>query len=674
MGCLALRWSSENGPWGIRYAVAVQQGQATQFVTDNYNLDIQWLNTISQRLLNKAVGWSEEAATLTVAGGTQNASIAAELNTMTSLALHMAGTAPSSRPASLTATIDNGYEGCQTQVTVGADGSGSIHDIADSPWSYVEEVASIVINVAAMFCPALVPLAVAIDAAQAGQNFANGQYLQGLLSMAQAVGVGLGGAAAGIQNEALALAAQGEAIGAADAVAVMHGIETADSLATASQVVTAASQVVGGAYGVVTSAESGNGFGILAGVLEAAAGAATGIGMSSGDAAFRAEMTTLAQDVGTAGIAAGMAGAFASGNIVGGLIDSLNLYLPAVAQTFVTDQNNLTSVGNGLADDLIAIDNAYAQAYANYDAAAAAGIIDRVAQGLGTAILNTSGAAGQPSGAPLQFGASINTAVLAANVGGTQGNAIPDFSNAVCGWSSTAQLANSVSELVTCEGETYRLTIAPGASTDTVVVMANPVGAAYQSPDAQVPLSLFQRGLDWGKTVLSFAGYAANELFGIPSAGATEPISQEKANTIADYLDARAGDGSTEGCAKVLNVAFQQVTANPHVALAKDYGDTLLALGYTRVIDSAKDAPLNDTYTPQKNDIAVIWPTTKTTSQAGHVDVWDVSANFTGWVSDYKQQNYHNDVTNAAGKFMSPVPGNPTGAWANAHYEIFRHY
>jgi len=30
------------------YSVAVQQMQATSFVTDNYNLDMQWLNTIDQ--------------------------------------------------------------------------------------------------------------------------------------------------------------------------------------------------------------------------------------------------------------------------------------------------------------------------------------------------------------------------------------------------------------------------------------------------------------------------------------------------------------------------------------------------------------------------------------------------------------------------------------------------
>jgi len=37
------------------YALAVQQMQATSFVTDNYNLDMQWLNTVDQPLLDEAV-------------------------------------------------------------------------------------------------------------------------------------------------------------------------------------------------------------------------------------------------------------------------------------------------------------------------------------------------------------------------------------------------------------------------------------------------------------------------------------------------------------------------------------------------------------------------------------------------------------------------------------------
>ena len=37
------------------YALAVQRMQATSFVTDNYNLDMQWLNTVDQPLLDEAL-------------------------------------------------------------------------------------------------------------------------------------------------------------------------------------------------------------------------------------------------------------------------------------------------------------------------------------------------------------------------------------------------------------------------------------------------------------------------------------------------------------------------------------------------------------------------------------------------------------------------------------------
>ena len=43
------------------YSLAVQQMQATSFVTDNYNLDMQWLNTVDQPLLQEGVYWSERA-------------------------------------------------------------------------------------------------------------------------------------------------------------------------------------------------------------------------------------------------------------------------------------------------------------------------------------------------------------------------------------------------------------------------------------------------------------------------------------------------------------------------------------------------------------------------------------------------------------------------------------
>ena len=95
----------------------------------------------------------------------------------------------------------------------------------------------------------------------------------------------------------------------------------------------AAAQGVGGVYGAVQSAQNGNAAGILAGALEAAAAGAAGIGMYNGGQT-QAIMNALSVPLGTAGIATTMASDFASGNLGQGLLDSLNLFLPAVAQEY----------------------------------------------------------------------------------------------------------------------------------------------------------------------------------------------------------------------------------------------------------------------------------------------------------------------------------------------------
>ena len=75
------------------YSLTVQQMQATSFVTDNYNLDMQWLNTIDQPLLDEAVYWSERAKAEASAQPEQSI----EDNTQASMALQIAAEAPSNR-------------------------------------------------------------------------------------------------------------------------------------------------------------------------------------------------------------------------------------------------------------------------------------------------------------------------------------------------------------------------------------------------------------------------------------------------------------------------------------------------------------------------------------------------------------------------------------------------
>ncbi len=274
---------------------------------------MQWLNTVDQPLLDEAAYWSERAT----AEATANPERTIEDNIQASMALQIAAQAPGSRQ-DMSVTIHNAATGNPTQITVYADGDGStIHDVAPSIGGYLEAAASIVLNVAAVAFPetGLPFLAAAVDAAQAGQAFSNGEDVQGILSLAQAVGMGANGFGA---------------------------TQTA-------QIIAAASQGVGGVYGVVTSAENGNAAGILAGALEAAAAGATGIGLyESGQT--QTTLNAIAVGLGTAGVATAVASDFASGNLGQGLVDSLNLYLPAVAQAYASYQDTLTFLDNGAWD------------------------------------------------------------------------------------------------------------------------------------------------------------------------------------------------------------------------------------------------------------------------------------------------------------------------------------
>ncbi len=493
------------------YSLAVQQMQATSFVTDNYNLDMQWLNTVDQPLLSEALFWSERSAAETPAG-TASGTRAQEDNVLAALALKIAAEPPGSRQ-DMSVTINNTIEHCQTQITVYANGSGGrIHDIASSPWTIVEQVVSTVVNVAAVFFPALAPVAVAIDAAQAGQAFANGQDIQGLLSLAQAVGAGLG-AAAGAIGDSAALAAEGGVVGDAEANALADQIELASNLQTASQMVNAATQVVGGAYGAVTSAQNGNAFGVLAGVLEVAAGAASGIGASSGDTAYQQAMATLAKDIGTAGVAASMAGAFTSGNVTQGLLDSLNLFLPAVAQAYISTQTNQTDASAGLGAASQAVNNAYQQYYANQNAPTSA---DNIAEGLAAAIPAPTIGSGSTGTAAPQYNFKINTAAFAADLGAITANGVPTFNNAISQLPAAAVPPGGYTTITTFDSTTWQFTFAAdpavgGGTGSNIGVNVQPVNGNNSTP------STISAAL-WG--IADNTIWFMNQLFGVSSAEA----------------------------------------------------------------------------------------------------------------------------------------------------------
>ena len=210
-----------------------------------------------------------------------------------------------------------------------ADGDGStIHDVAPSVFGYVEAAVSTLVDIAAVVTgqPYLYYAAAAIDGAEAGQAFSNGQDVQGLLSLAEAVSAGITGGTGGTVP-----------LGTTPTV-------PPTSLQVAAQVVDVAAEGVGGVYGAVTSAENGNAAGILAGALEAAAAAAAGIGTAYGGTSTQQTLNTISAALALASVSTNVGSDFANGNIGQGLVDSLNLFLPAEALASAMAQTNQSNL------------------------------------------------------------------------------------------------------------------------------------------------------------------------------------------------------------------------------------------------------------------------------------------------------------------------------------------
>ncbi len=443
---MQLQFSSTAGLATFLYSLGVQQGQATQFVTANYNLDMQWLNSVDQPLLQEAVFWSERA--------TAEASVYPERtiedNVQASLALQIAGESPSSRQ-DIEQTINNAQTGNPTQITVYAAADGSkVHDVSGSIFGLIESALGAILNVAAVFFPesGLPFLAAALDTAEAGQAFSNGEDVQGILSLAQALGMGASG---------------------------LGYTQTA-------QIVAAATQGVGGVYGIVQSAQNGNAAGILAGALEAAAASATGIGIYEGGQTQQT-LNALAAALGTAGVATAVANDFASGNVGQGLVDSLNLYLPAVAQAYINSQANQSNLQTSLEIVPATLEAASAE-----DDGISTDYSSAIEEAFEVAALPQSNS-GQAT-APTQYAFKIDTTAFAAAVTNAGTSGVPSFNSSISQANpAAAPPAGSTSETVPINGVTWQLTFSPATSTangsDSVIdVTAVEVGTAPAATDA----------------------------------------------------------------------------------------------------------------------------------------------------------------------------------------------
>ncbi len=195
----------------------------------------------------------------------------------------------------------------------------------------IQQVVGVVVNVLA-FVPGVnivaAPLAVAYDAAQAGENFANGNILGGVLSLGSAAGVGL----SGLGSAATAAASSGGAAGGlagaeaslAGNVASVVGASSATELSTIGAGVLEGTALVGGAAGIAQGAASGDPLGVLAGALELGAAVAGGLVTTqelTGSAATVAGQVAVGAGLASAG--ANAADDFAHGDLAGGLLASL---------------------------------------------------------------------------------------------------------------------------------------------------------------------------------------------------------------------------------------------------------------------------------------------------------------------------------------------------------------
>lgn len=288
------------------YAVAVQKSQATSFVTKVFNEDVTWLDQIGQHELQIAQFWSDKAV---LASG--NSDLVTLYNAASRIALKIAAADPANRqPMTEKVRLKDHY----TKVTIDPNvadpqSSAKFNDINPSLAGILEEIGVAFVNIAAAFqVPGFQYIAIAVDGAEAGKKFANGDVIGGILSLAQAAG-----------NVADGVGASGTGT-----------------------IIKTATQAVGGVYGAVRSAQNGDPLGILAGVLEAAAAAASGLGQATDDKALQNLLNQIKDGLNKLSIVTTVSDAFIHGNLASGLIQSLQYILVNIANDYQNYHQSIT--------------------------------------------------------------------------------------------------------------------------------------------------------------------------------------------------------------------------------------------------------------------------------------------------------------------------------------------
>ena len=279
--------------------LAMQAGTVSAGLVQSYNATVSWLDKIDQPMLAVAAHYAALAKADAAAGATGRVTLD---QTAAQLALAIATEPEGARGSQSQAVHVDGHETKVTvsQTTTDLTGGAQFHDLANTNiLSLVEQVGTAILDVAAVVVPVLAPAAVAVNVAEAGQGFAEGNVLGGVLSLGSAVGLGLAAAQA---SQASQLTFEGTAL-------------------------------VGGVSGAVQSAQGGDGLGIAAGLLEAGSAVAGSL-VSSGQVSSGAAgglATGVAVGTGLASAGLSSSEAFLHGDLAGGLGDGLGAVLGEAA-------------------------------------------------------------------------------------------------------------------------------------------------------------------------------------------------------------------------------------------------------------------------------------------------------------------------------------------------------
>ena len=296
-----------------------------------YDRTIEWLSQVAQPVLQAGIAMAQSYRYNTSIGNFDQAKLA---QTASALAFQLAEEDPATRQDKIYSHVSVG--GHVAIVSVYKDGTVNFHDIDPGSFAIIEAVITIIVDILAVFPPTSavgVPLAIALHAAEAGQAFADGNIIGGVLNLAAAASFGLSELASLNVQDAISNATH---LGFISENAVAPAEAAARQLVTTSEIIQVASRFTGGIYGIVHGAETGDAAGILGGVITTAAGVASGLGIiAASDPATQASALTTYRNIvwtlGAAGALTSFGNSVSHGDLEGGLLNSLAPWLAGLA-------------------------------------------------------------------------------------------------------------------------------------------------------------------------------------------------------------------------------------------------------------------------------------------------------------------------------------------------------